>query len=151
MQGPVSKTVQETNLERAETYCPESVVLGRQAHGFPAQGLAQVDHLSLPLDLSVGAYPSHRRPGCVLWGVHPPGKGSYRRAVPASWRLLVQRFMGPLLVVAGTKVLEGTLLPLPVQAGADWLSLPSGFGGVAPIARFVPDVRVRYVLEGSPA
>ena len=45
MQGTVSITVQETNLERSIPDTPEPVVLGRQAHGFPAQGLAQVDHL----------------------------------------------------------------------------------------------------------
>ena len=62
MQCTVSMTVQEPDLERAETYYPESLVLGSQPHGFPAQGLAHVDQLSLPLDLSVGADPSHRLP-----------------------------------------------------------------------------------------
>ena len=59
MQGTISMTVQEPDLEWSETYYPESFVLGSQPHGFPAHGLAQVDHLSLPLDLSVGADPSH--------------------------------------------------------------------------------------------
>ena len=40
-----------------------------------------------------------------------------RRSVAASWRLLTQRFMGPLLVVAGSKVLKGPLLPLPGGLG----------------------------------
>ena len=117
MQGTVSMTVQEPDLEWSVADGPEPVVLGSQPHGFSAEGLAQVDHLSLPLDLSVGADPSHRRPGLVLRGVHSPGIGAYRWAVVQGWGLLVQRFMGSLLVVAGTKVLEGTLLSLPRRLG----------------------------------
>ncbi len=75
MQGTVSITVQETNLERPIPDGPESLVLWNQPHGFPAQGLAQVDPLSLPLDLSVGADWSQRGPSLLLWGVHPWGRG----------------------------------------------------------------------------
>ena len=78
MQGTISLTVQEPDLKRAEAYCPEPLVLGSKPHGFPAQGLAQVNPLFLLLDLSVGGDPSHRGPSLVLWGVHPPGVGTYR-------------------------------------------------------------------------
>ena len=78
MQGTISLTVQEPDLKRAEAYCPEPLVLGSKPHGFPAQGLFQVNPLFLLLDLSVGGDPSHRGPSLVLWGVHPPGVGTYR-------------------------------------------------------------------------
>ena len=117
MQGTVSITVQETNLKWSIPDGPEPVVLGRQAHWFPAQGLAQINPLSLPLDLSVGPNPAHRRPGVILWGTHPTGIWSRRRVVASSWGLLAQGFMGPFLVVAGTKGVEGSLLPLPGTLG----------------------------------
>jgi len=96
---------------------PVSVVLGHQSHRLPAQGFTQVDPPFIPLDLSIGPDPSHGHPGLVLRGVHPLGIGTYRRLALPSWRLLTQRFMGSLLVVAGTKGLEGTLLPLPRGLG----------------------------------
>ena len=117
MQGTVSVTVEETNPERSIPDCPERIVLGRQAHWLPAQGLTQVNPLSLPLDLAIGAYPPHRRLGLVLWGTQPAGVGAWRRAVPPSWGLLAQGFMGALLIVAGTKGLEGSLLLQPVGLG----------------------------------
>ena len=117
MQGTVSINVQETNLEWSIPDRPEPVVLGRQAHWLPTQGLTQINLLSLPLDLAVGAYPPHRRPGLVLWGTHPAGIGAWRRSEPFSWGLLAQGFMGSLLVVVGTKGLEGSLLLQPVGLG----------------------------------
>ena len=118
MQGTESITVQKTNLDRSIADGPEPVVLGSQAHGFATQGLAKIDCPSLPFDLSVGADPSYRRPGLVLWGIHAPGIGAYRRSVPASWGLLTQGFMGSFLVIVGTKALEGPLLPAP--GGLGW-------------------------------
>ena len=45
MQGRVSINVQETNLEGSIPDGPEPIVLGRQAHWLPAQGLTQVNLL----------------------------------------------------------------------------------------------------------
>ena len=112
-----SIAVQEPDLEGTEVDRPVSIVFGLQSHRLPAQRLAEINPLSLPLDLSIGPDPSHRHPGLVLWGVHPSGILTCRRSVAASWRLLSQRFMGPLLVVAGSKVLKGPLLPLPGGLG----------------------------------
>ena len=145
MQGTVSIAVQEPDLKRAEADCPESVVLGSQPHRFSTQeDLAQVDPLSLPLDRSIGPDPAHSRPGLVFRGVHPCGIRSYRRAVSPSWGLLTQCLMGSLLVVAGTKGLEGSLLLQPVGLG--WAR---GLRLQRPVESFQPPVLFRMSGLGA--
>ena len=67
MQDTASMVIQQSNGQRTKSDGPETVVLWDQANGLAREGLAHVDGVPSPLDLSVGPHPSHRHLGLVLW------------------------------------------------------------------------------------
>ena len=151
MQGMASIAVQEPDLEGTEVDRPVSIVFGLQSHRLPAQRLAEINPLSLPLDLSIGPDLSHRHPGLVLWGVHPSGILTCRRSVAASWRLLSQRFMGPHPRCSWIESFERPAAASARWSGEGWRSPPSASGATAPAARSVPDALAQCAPGGSPA
>ncbi len=109
--------IQEAYNQRPKADSPIPVVPWRQPHGLTPEGLAEVDFIPSPLDLSIGAHLPHRHSDLVVWGGYLAGVGPKRRAVPMGWRLLCQRLMRPLLIVALAKGVKGSLLPSSVRLG----------------------------------
>ena len=111
MQDTASMVIQQSNGQRTKSDGPETVVLWDQANGLAREGLAHVDGVPSPLDLSVGPHPSHRHLGLVLWRADSIRVAPQRKPVVTGRRLLSQRLMGPILVVGLAKGVKGSLLP----------------------------------------
>ena len=103
--------IKESNRQRTKPDGPEPVVLWHQPNRLTSEGLAEVDLVSLPLDLPVGTHLPHRYPDLVLRGRYTSGVRPRRRMVPMDGRLLSQRLMGPFGVVFLAKGVKGSLLP----------------------------------------
>src|SRR3990172_6871283 len=116
--------IQHTDLKRTKADGPEPVVLGRQSHGFAAQGLAEIHHVALPLDLAVGAH-SYDQHLTLVHGFGDAGRVTPgRRGVETGRGLLAQGLVGSLLVVMPAEGVEGSLLgPQRGPSGARSLRL----------------------------
>ena len=97
-----------------EVYGPGPIVLLDQANGFAPEGLAHVDHLPPPLDLSGAADASYRDPSSVLWRADACGIGAKRGRVESGGRSLPEGLVGPLDVVAVPEAVESPTLSSPV-------------------------------------
>ena len=75
--------------------------------GFTPEGLAHVDHIPLPLDLSVAADTTYGDTGLVFGGADTWGIGPDRGRVQVAWWLLAQGLMGPLEVVGVHEAFKG--------------------------------------------
>ena len=110
MQDTTSMVIQQSNGQRTESDGPEPVVMWDQANGLAREGLAHVDRVPFPLDLSIGAYSTYGYSGPVVRSTDTGRIGLRRWKILAGWRLLSQRFMRPLGVVALTEGVESSLL-----------------------------------------
>ena len=117
MQDSSIVVIQQPDRQGTKPDGPVAIILWHQANGLAFECPAEVDHVALPLDLTVGTHLPHSRPDSVLWGGYPTRVGPSRRMVLAGGRLLCQCLMWPFGVVVQAKGVEGSLLPPP---GCPW-------------------------------
>ena len=116
MQDTTSMIIQQSDRQRTKMDGPEPLVLWDQANGLTSQGLAEIDSVPFPLDLSIGTHFADCHSDLVLRYADSTRIGPKRRSVMTGRRLLFQRLVWPLLVVSPAKGVKGTLLDVPVRS-----------------------------------
>ena len=116
MQDTTSMIIQQSDRQRTKMDGPEPIVLWDQANGLTSQGLAEIDSVPFPLDLSIGTHFADCHSDLVLRYADSTRIGPKRRSVMTGRRLLFQRLVWPLLVVSPAKGVKGTLLDVPVRS-----------------------------------
>src|SRR6267142_1581187 len=109
--------VDAAKIDVGEADDPIAIVSLGNSNRLADQHLADEHAISAPLDIAARTHPAHGVIGIVPGFLDAIGVRSRRGGVPACRRLLVERFMRPVVIVVFAEAIEASLL------------LPRGRGG----------------------